>query len=239
MKVSTHSKPWRLTNYQILSIIASNMIDNIKQLLTTNNNSKTSFWFIRHGESEANVAGTQCLVMNNAPLTENGRTQATACAEYLHRNNITVTHIYSSPLDRSRQTAEIIGSTMNANVYLHNNLRERNWGVWGDLPWDQVSNNLSGMDIKTRYSFIPEGGESWEQMEQRLFHAFEEIAKKAIGEEHILIVTHRGCLRAVLPLFANTGKDKHEDFSVETGSLTKFSFQEQRFEFIGLNPSKN
>ena len=215
------------------------MLSRIKQKLSSKNKlEKTSFWFIRHGQSEGNILGTECLVMNNTPITQKGIEEAKSIARYFKENNINVTDIYTSPLGRAHQTAEIIAQELGLAIKAKEGLRERNWGLWCDLKWDQVSEKLSNMNIDERYSFVPDGGESWKQMEERLLGSLEEIAEENDAGENILIITHRGCLRAILPVLARAAKDKHEDFSVETGSLTKFSFEKEAFEFIGLDPNK-
>ena len=81
-------------------------------------------------------------------------------------------------------------------------------------------------------------GENWLESIKRFLGKWEEIAEENSVGENILIITHRGCLRAILPVLAKASKDKHEDFSVETGSLTKFSFDKEEFEFIGLVPNR-
>ena len=213
------------------------MLGRIKTKISPKNNpEKVSFWFIRHGQSEGNVLGAECLVMNDEPLTQRGSDEAKSIARYLKESQIKVTDIYTSPAGRSHQTAEVIATGLGLPVKVKDGLKERDWGIWGNLPWDEVSDKLSGMAIEERYSFIHENGESWQQMEERLFGALEEIAEENTQGEDILIVTHRGCLRAILPVLAKAGKEKHEDFSVETGSLTKFSFDKEEFEFIGLTP---
>ena len=213
------------------------MMDKIKAKIKTKNNpDKVSFWFIRHGQSEGNILDSECVVMNDMPLTDRGTDEARAIAKYFKEGGINITDIYTSPLGRSHQTAEVIANEMELKVKIKGGLKERNWGIWGNLPWDKVSDKLSEMDIEKRYIFVPEGGESWQQMEERLLEALEEIAEENSEGENILIITHRGCLRAILPVLAKASKDKHEDFSVETGSLTKFSFDKDEFEFIGLIP---
>lgn len=199
---------------------------------------KVSFWFIRHGESEGNILGAECLVMNDDPITKRGVGEAKSIAKYFREHNINVTDIYTSPLGRSHQTAKIIGQELGLPVKVKEGLRERNWGLWCSIKWGEVSEKLSDMNIDERYTFVPSGGESWKQMEERLFSSLEEITDENDAGENILIITHRGCLRAILPVLAKAGKNRHEDFSVETGSLTKFSFHKEKFEFIGLNPNK-
>ncbi|MEK7608449.1 MAG: histidine phosphatase family protein [Patescibacteria group bacterium] len=211
------------------------MSERLKQKISKRS-TKISFWFIRHGQSEDNVFVDQATVMNDAPLTERGRREAVSVASYFKKNGVRVTDIYSSPLGRSYQTAEVIADALNLPIKARDGLRERNWGAWKDMKWFEVAKNLENMSIDGRFGFIPEGGESWEQMERRLFSALEEIADENDAGENILIVTHKGCLRAVLPILGKAGRDRHEEFSVETGTLTKFSFDKDTFDFVGLRP---
>ncbi|MFA7309214.1 MAG: histidine phosphatase family protein [Patescibacteria group bacterium] len=195
-----------------------------------------SFWFVRHGESEGNVLADTCPIMHDSPLTERGKQEAQGVAEYLQKNDIQISHIFTSSKGRSRQTADIIASALGLPIAIKAGFDERNWGVWADLRWEEASNRLDGLTLEERYTFVPEGGESWQQMEKRLFTTLEEVADESTGGENVLIVTHKGCLRAIMPKLAKAGLEKHKDFSVSTGSLSKFSFEKDEFDFVGLSP---
>ncbi len=213
------------------------MIENLKKKIRAKKSGKNlSFWFVRHGESEGNSLGDACPVMHDTPLTKRGKKEAQEVVVYLQKNNIKVTHLYTGPKGRSYQTAEIIGSLLGLPVKVKADLDERNWGEWKNLRWTEASDRLDQLQIEERYTFVPKGGESWQQMEKRLFATLEEIAEESAGGENVLIVTHRGCLRAVMPMLAKTGKEKHKDFSVSTGALSKFSFEKDKFDFIGFIP---
>ncbi|MDD5731961.1 MAG: histidine phosphatase family protein [Patescibacteria group bacterium] len=213
------------------------MIEKLKNKIRSQaNEQKLSFWFVRHGESEGNALDDACPIMHDTPLTKLGIKQAKEIGEYLKKNSIRITHIYSAPKSRAHQTAKIIASSLGLPVIIKNGLNERNWGIWCNLRWQEASDRLEKLPIEDRYTFIPEGGESWEQMEKRLFATLEEIADESVGGENILIVTHRGCLRAIMPKLAKAGIEKHKEFSVVTGSLSKFSFEKDEFDFVGLIP---
>ena len=65
-------------------------------------------YFVRHGQSEANV---QMVISNRDlfhPLTELGRQQAEALAQSLAE--VPVAAIYSSPIVRAAQTAQIVAA---------------------------------------------------------------------------------------------------------------------------------
>lgn len=213
------------------------MLKSLKEKVASRSeNQNISFWFLRHGKSEGNELGDTCPIMHDTPLTEAGRKEAESVVAYFKNNQIQITDIYSSPKGRSHETAEIIGKELGIPVKVKEDLTERDWGDWKDLRWMEASDRLDAMPIDERYTFVPEGGESWKHMEDRLRVALEEIAEENASGDNVLIVMHRGGLRATLPLLAKAGIEGHKDFSVPTGALSKFSFEKEDFDFIGHVP---
>jgi broad specificity phosphatase PhoE len=95
-------------------------------------------YFIRHGESEANVkhlfAGQW-----DTPLTDLGRQQARLAAEGAKLLNINV--IISSSLSRAADTAKIIADEINLpddKLIISDLFRERNYGVFQKEPYDKA-----------------------------------------------------------------------------------------------------
>ena len=85
---------------------------------------KARVFFVRHGESEANA---RRVIANRtsdvAPLTELGRQQPEELRDWLHGlGNITA--IYTSPLQRARDTAQIIAKDVNIAIAVEDALRE-------------------------------------------------------------------------------------------------------------------
>jgi broad specificity phosphatase PhoE len=207
-----------------------------QQILKHRSPTLINLWFIRHGESVGNTLGNQTLVRHNTPLTAQGQKEARAAADYFIKNNIKVSHIFSSPSGRTYETALIISKELGLPVVAEEGLNERNWGDWNSLSWQVVSDKLASLNIEERYNFIPDNGESWKQMEDRLIGCLEDIAAKTKNGEDVLLITHRGCLRALLPVLAKVTKDKHEDYSVQLGSLSRFSLERDELDLIGHIP---
>ena len=180
-----------------------------------------TLWFVRHGESTANLQGEKCLVEHDTELTETGQNEAAQAATYFKDNSIEVSDIYTSPHVRCTQTAVIIADKFQLTSYVDNNLRERQWGELKNHTWKDLATQLDEMDIEERYAFVPEGGESWQQMESRLFTAIGTIIEASSGS-NIVIVTHKGCLRAILTALNETDKTVHATYSMKTGSVTSY-----------------
>ncbi|WP_100160013.1 2,3-diphosphoglycerate-dependent phosphoglycerate mutase GpmB [Proteus columbae] len=83
-------------------------------------------YLVRHGETEWNVA-RRIQGQSDSPLTANGVRQAQQVAEKVKSAGIT--HIISSDLGRTRQTAEIIAQACGCEVITDPRLRELNMGV--------------------------------------------------------------------------------------------------------------
>ena len=137
-----------------------------------------AFFFLRHGETEANlrrvVAGSR-----DVPLTKIGHEQARAAAAALKSCGITA--IYSSALQRARDTADYVARELGLPVRVVLELSERNWGV------------LEGKPRESRLPGItPQGAETPEAFARRV-HA----GLARIGEGVPLIVAHAGVFRVL------------------------------------------
>lgn len=80
------------------------------------------FYFVRHGETDWNKINQALCPQDDIPLNETGLLQAIHAREKL--NSLNITKIYSSPLVRAKQTAEIINEDLQVHLEFHTGLRE-------------------------------------------------------------------------------------------------------------------
>src|SRR2546430_15771723 len=85
----------------------------------------TTFYFVRHGESEGNAARV-FTGQTDSPLTARGRQQAAAVADELAK--VRFDRIISSDLSRTRDTAEVIAERHGLSGEVMPALREINVG---------------------------------------------------------------------------------------------------------------
>lgn len=137
------------------------------------------FYFLRHGETPANVADLISGATDD-PLTENGLAQAEAAAEILSSHPIAA--IWHSPLTRARLTAEAVARRSGAPLIALPGLAERNWGVWEGGPRSQLIRDAK-----------PEGGEGPDEFATRIRTALAAIT----GPFPVLIVGHSGTAREI------------------------------------------
>lgn len=92
--------------------------------------------FIRHGQSEANAAGTISTQAPGPGLSEQGREQAEQIATQLGNNRYD--GVYASPVVRTQQTAAPLAKRLGRQVEVLPGLREIGAGWYEDEPKDQA-----------------------------------------------------------------------------------------------------
>jgi broad specificity phosphatase PhoE len=147
-------------------------------------------YLVRHGQ--------KVHEKNDPPLTDYGNVQANQTASYL--GQFPIKKIISSPLLRTRQTAEHIASSLKLEVQISNLLLERmNWGDKLDQSFDLFYQDWLHAN-QDRYWKPPIGDSSY-QAGSRLESIINNLSKDNVGD--VVLVTHGGIitdfLRNVLP----------------------------------------
>lgn len=152
----------------------------MKRLLEVATLHKT-LYLMRHGETLFNQLGKiqgQC----DSPLTANGIKQAEQAAKFF--DDIQLDHVYSSPLERCCDTTELILSGRMAYTRVKG-LKEMYFGVY-----EAESKALlpaSPLDYHT--FFVPYGGESTDEVSQRMLTTLTEIMREPT-DQTVLAVSH-------------------------------------------------
>ena len=150
--------------------------------------------FIRHGESDKNVAGVYDSTKDSYGLTNTGESQAREVATKLKEEGVDV--IYTSPVRRARETAEIIADELGCELREAEGLWEVDSGTWDGKKED--GDEIA--DSKQAYYDLPpeehytakrgETGESWEDVEQRSAGFVSQAVEENPGKT-ILFVSHQ------------------------------------------------
>jgi broad specificity phosphatase PhoE len=160
-------------------------------------------YFTRHGESEANTLG----IISNRDLphrlTEKGRLQASILAGKLQTKSIT--RIYSSPIPRAKETAEILARALEAPLDCVDALREPDCGVLegrGDeAAWKEHDFWKESWFLGHKQDCGPKEGETCDEVRKRLAGFIESlIAGYGETQSEFLLVTHGALLLYGLPV---------------------------------------
>ena len=163
--------------------------------------------FVRHGEQE------------NDKLTRFGRKQAKLVVRELCYENIS--KIYSSPLGRTKETAQIIAKALKIkDIQFDNKLRER----------EKKNGNMSKQDAEEfdinylNPNFSRKDPEGCKEYLQRIFSFLKEIIKSNTNESTVLIVGHSSMAYALCEFVI--GKQKSKQIAwLRIGNCSKICFE--------------
>ena len=160
----------------------------------------TTLYFVRHGETDYNVRSIVQGHLIDCALNDAGRRQAAVVAERLR--SVPFSSIYSSPLRRARETADVI-SAQHPGVPVGHlaGLSEMSWGVIEGQPFGEQNAALFARFEEAwaagRFEDRVEGGESIADVRDRALAALTTML--AAGEGGTIgVVTHGRLLRVLL-----------------------------------------
>lgn len=162
-----------------------------------------TLYLVRHGENLANVTREFSYKKVDYDLTETGVRQAELTARYfaaMHAER-PIDAIFTSPLKRAVQTAEIVGAATGHPVAVIEELREINCGDFDGVPpteemWahhDQILRSWRNGEHDVRFP----GGEDFHELRARARSALGQAVAGRDGKA-IVLVAHGGIVGAAL-----------------------------------------
>src|SRR5256885_10017623 len=107
-----------------------------------------------------------------------------------------VDRVLTSDLIRSVQTAEPIANYSGAPMHIDRRLRERSFGSWEGLPFDEFRHRSPSPEkMDELFAFRPPGGESFKDVWLRLDPVVEQLRREEIDS---VVVTHGGSCALLL-----------------------------------------
>lgn len=178
----------------------------------------TRLLLVRHGETEANVAG-RMQGRGNDPLTPRGRQQARAVAARLKAAGQPIEAIYSSSLLRASQTADTIGAALGLTPRLRDALQEMHLG------------DLDGADNATLEAALPRtlddsypGGETLREFVERTMGAFYGVAMAHLGGT-VVVVSHGGVISIALSIWSQGHGNAWREYTPANCAISTVEFQ--------------
>ncbi|MBR6950717.1 MAG: histidine phosphatase family protein [Oscillospiraceae bacterium] len=176
-----------------------------------------SVFFIRHGQTvwnlEHRIAG-----VTDVALTEDGRRQARAAAEELIRSGVHIDEIWSSPLTRAMDTAEIISRATGIPWRIDRRLKEQDFGCWEG----QSSREEGFLSEKQQFARRCGGGESMLHVAQRVYNLLDALREEP--DRTRLLVAHNGIARVVYTYFREMTNEEYARWSLPNCRPIRFDF---------------
>ena len=173
----------------------------------------TRLWVLRHGQTEMSVK-KQFSGLSDPELTSHGREQARRAAAYVAGqlaggaagnasagSNAGPVAIYSSPLKRTRQTAEAVAEALatKPRVHVTEALIEMNFGDWEGRTFAEVMDEfpLEHDACFWDSAAAPSGGESPDDVLARVRPFLRDVARNHPGED-VVLVSHVTPIKSIL-----------------------------------------
>lgn len=169
-------------------------------------------YFVRHGESTANLLHEFANSGFKHPLTDRGVSQAHTLAHKL--SGLSFDIIYASPVMRAVQTAVILAEHLHTRLIITEALREWSVGIYEGTSdpagWELHRQVQEDWFIHHKPESKMPGGESWLDMKARFVPFIEGLVQDGqYSERKLLLVGHGGLYLAMLPAIL-----KNVDFSL-------------------------
>lgn len=143
------------------------------------------------------------------PLTDNGRAQASALAEHWRDEAVSFEHVFSSPLLRARETAEIIVDVLSVPLVFDPELAEIDNGLLSGLTHEEGSQAAPRPAFMTPYSHFGRTGESRWELYLRAGRCIQRFVD--LAPARYLVVSHGGILNMMM--YAALNIPPQADFS--------------------------
>jgi broad specificity phosphatase PhoE len=192
----------------------------------------TVFHLLRHGE---HVLRGRVLAGRTpgVGLSAHGRAEIAAVADRLTVEKIDA--LYSSPLQRTRETAEILADRLGLPIHYREDVIELDFGEWTGLTFDAVRADERWRLWSTCRSIatIP-GGESMRQVQERVVRGLLELYQTH-RDGTIVIVSHGDVIRAALLFALGMPLDLLSRIEVGLASLSTILIDNSGIRVIAIN----
>ena len=151
-------------------------------------------------------------------LSERGREQAGEIAARF--DGLSLSAIYSSPLERCRETAEPIAATKRLAILTRRELGEVDYGRWTNRPLAQLTRTKLWKTVQhlPSQAVFPEG-ESFLQVQERGLRAIGEIAASH-PRQHVAVVSHGDVIRLLISHLAGAHVDEFQRIAIDPASVS-------------------
>ena len=184
--------------------------------------SSTLFLLVRHGQTPT----TGKVLPGRAPglhLADAGREQAQAAAERLSAL-ARVDAIYSSPLERARETAAPIGKARGLRVNVDKGLLECDFGQWTGAELKKLMKLPEWSCVQRAPStFRFPGGESFTEMQGRMIGAIDRLRAAHDGGV-VVCVSHADTIKAAVSHAMGTHIDMFQRIVISPCSITAIAY---------------
>ncbi|EGP92912.1 histidine phosphatase family protein [Nitrosarchaeum koreense] len=191
--------------------------------------------FLRHGQAKNNIERILTGRTPNIPLTEKGIEQAEKTAKFLEQMNISA--IYSSPIERAKHTAEIVAKHNSLDVSIDDRLIELDMGKFTGVPYDEIFTSHGNVFMKFyngELEIAHNGVETFSEVKKRVLSIVDHVIEKH-PDQNVVLVTHMDPIKAMLSTVVDLSPTNLFELIIANASLNIFREYNRKFSISGIN----
>ena len=197
----------------------------------------TELILARHGETVWNVEKIY-RGRTDVNLDKVGIKQAELLGKYL--SNWELAAIYSSPLSRATDTANIIARYQKIGVQIAEGLVDFDYGEWQSLPEQEVKRLYP--DLLNEWHNNPHkvrmpAGESLEDVRRRAIEVVNDVFSKYQGS--VVLVSHRVVIKVLICSLLGLDNSHFWNIKQDVGGITIFNYVDGRFVLTSHNDTSH
>ena len=189
---------------------------------------------IRHGENEYVKKGRLAGRLPGVHLNEKGSQQAQLLAEKLR--GAPVKAVYSSPLERTMETAAPIAAALELTVIPQESLVEVDFGDWENKTLKSLRRRklwkiVQGAPSRLRFP----GGESFAEAQLRVAQGLQELCGSHEAKDLLICVSHSDVIKLAVAFFIGLPLDQFQRLHVSPASITTLMIGPDHSGLMALN----
>lgn len=174
---------------------------------------------VRHGRTRANADGVLAGWTPGVDLDDKGREQAVALAARL--DPVPLTRVVTSPLERTRQTADLMLGGREVPVEADERVGECRYGDWTGRPLKELAKDPMWKVVQGHPSAaVFPGGESMAAMQHRAVSAVREWNERLGADAVYAVVSHGDVIKAILADALGMHLDQFQRLRVDPCSVS-------------------
>lgn len=198
----------------------------------------TTIILIRHGQND--FVGSDRLAgwLPDVHLNDTGRAQAEALAESLASAELQA--VYSSPLERTVETAQPIAAKHGLEVETRAGLGEVRYGRWQGRKLEELKQEDSWILVQHTPSLarFPDG-ESFPEAQARIVSEIESLRLRHPDEEAAIVcVSHADMIKLALAHYSGLPLDLFQRFVVQPASISVLAVSGRSIRLLRLNDTQ-
>ena len=204
----------------------------------TQTDTKRTLLFIRHGQTTWNVEHRLPGQLPGVLLNDTGRQQAERLADALIV--LPISAIISSPLERARETAEILAKPRGLSLQLEPDLMDLDVGHWAGQVFDELSKNDPEWKAFVHDPTVARDGvETFPQLQERVLSSVNRwLEQDSIGN-YPAFVAHADVIKVLLAYYTGLETARAGSLYIDNASVSIIEVEGEhrpRVVAVGWNP---